>query len=437
MAEPAVSSSAFADLELFPAQGRVKRIHAGEIEADGPDLSVGAQCEILPAGGSAPPVRALVAAISDGRVVLVPFSPVGALKVGDRVLACAEGGRYPVGGAYGGRAIDALGRPIDGCGRIAAIHEPGEAIPPLDRIAPREKLVTGLRAVDGFLTLGRGQRVGIFAASGVGKSRLIGQVIDAAQCDRMVICLVGERGREVEELWRQLGESGARKRATLVAATSDESAPMRARAVDQALALAEYWRRRGEHVLLVVDSITRLAMALREIGLVAGEPPTARAYTPNVFRELPRIVEHCGAARRGGSISALFTVLSETDEADDPLVEIMKSLLDGHILLSRALAQVGHFPAIDVTRSISRLFDGLVGAPQRDAARKCRGWLARYEESRILIESGMYKAGSDPELDAAIGVRRDLNAFLTQGGDETSTFAATEAALIALAGRHG
>ena len=437
MPDLAQARGSFANFEPFPVEGRVRRIHAGEIEADGPDLSVGAQCEILPAGRHEPTVRAQVAAISDDKVLLVPFSPVGALKVGDRVRAHAGGERYPVGEAFAGRAIDALGRPIDGHGRIAAVHEQASAIAALDRIAPRERLTTGLRAIDGLLTLGRGQRIGVFAASGVGKSRLIGQVLDFAACDRMVICLVGERGREVEELWRHLGERGARTKATLVAATSDESAPMRARAVDQALALAGYWRQRGEHVLLVVDSITRLAMALREIGLIAGEPPTARGYTPNVFRELPRIVEHCGAAREGGSITALFTVLCETDEADDPLVEIMKSLLDGHVLLSRSLAQAGHVPAIDVTRSISRLFDGLVDDAQREAARKCRAWLARYEESRILVESGMYKAGADAELDAAIGARRDLNAFLTQRSDETADFTATQSALVAMAGRHG
>ena len=437
MSDLAPARISFADLEPFPVEGRVRRIHAGEIEADGPDLSVGAQCEVLPAVGGAPAVRAQVAAISEARVLLVPFSPVGELKVGDRVRACPDGEQYPVGEAFAGRAIDALGRPIDGRGPISAVHEPVLAIPALDRIAPRERLVTGLRAIDGLLTLGRGQRTGIFAASGVGKSWLIGQVLDSAGCDRMVICLVGERGREVEELWRHLGERDSRAKATLVAATSDESAPMRVRAVDQALALAGYWRQRGDHVLLVVDSITRFAMALREIGLVAGEPPTARGYTPNVFRELPRIVEHCGAARGGGSITALFTVLCETDEADDPLVEIMKSLLDGHILLSRSLAQAGHFPAIDVTRSISRLFDDLADNDQREAARKCRAWLARYEESRILVESGMYKAGADPDLDAAIAARRELGTFLMQDSDETADFTATLAALSALAGRHG
>lgn len=426
-----------AHYEPYAVEGRVLRIHAGEIVADGPDLSVGMQCEVVPGDSGHDPVRALVAAVASDRVVLVPFGPVSALKVGDRVLALRDGARIPAGDAFAGRAIDGLGRPID-CGpAIPAGTSPSGQVRALDRIAPHEVLATGIRAIDSLLTIGRGQRIGIFAASGVGKTRLIGQVLEQASCDRMVICLVGERGREVEELWRHLGETGTRAKACLVAATSDESAPIRARAVDQALALAEYWRGQGEHVLLVVDSITRLAMALREIGLIAGEPPTARAYTPNVFRELPRIVEGCGAARAGGSITALFTVLCETDEADDPLVEIMKSLLDGHILLSRSLAQAGHFPAIDVPRSISRLFDRLADETQRGAARQCRAWLSRIEESRILVESGMYKPGGDKELDAALAARADLDAYLRQGPDEATAFETARLGVIALAGRHG
>lgn len=431
------ASRRLALFEPFPARGLVTRIHAGEIVADGPDLSVGMQCRVTPRNPAFAPVRALVASISNDQVVMVPFGPVSNLKVGDRVEALRESSQFPVGDAFAGRAIDGLGRPIDGGAELVAEAEPVESLSTLDRIAPVETIPTGIRAIDGLLTIGCGQRMGIFAASGVGKTRLIGQILDHASCDRLVICQVGERGREVEELWRRLGEEGRRPKATLVAATSDETAPMRARAVDQALALAEHWRQRGEHVLLVVDSITRLAMALREIGLIAGEPPTARAYTPNVFRELPRIVESCGAARQGGAITAIFTVLCETDEADDPLVEIMKSLLDGHILLSRTLAQSGHFPAIDIPRSISRLFDKLADNDQCMAARKCRGWLSRIEESRILIESGMYKTGTDKELDAALASREGLDAYLRQGPRETTTFEVSRQALVALAARHG
>ncbi|MEQ1540699.1 MAG: FliI/YscN family ATPase [Novosphingobium sp.] len=435
--DAALTRSRLVAFEPFPAIGTVRKINAGEIEADGPDVSVGMQCEIFPDDPQFMPVRALAAAVSGSAVRLVPFGPVGSLKIGDKVRALRHAGLFGVGDAVAGRAIDALGRPIDG--RVLSDLRPGvcEPLAILDRIAPNEVVATGLRAIDGLLTIGKGQRIGIFAASGVGKTNLIEQIIDCSQFDRAVICQVGERGREVEALWRRLSQTDKLAQTALVAATSDEAAPMRARAVDQALALAGWWRSQGEDVLLVVDSITRLAFALREIGLVAGEPPTARAYTPNVFRELPRIVESCGAARSGGSITALFTVLCETDDADDPLVEAMKSLLDGHIVLARDLAQVGHFPAVDVNRSISRLFDSLADPAQRAAARQCRSWLARYEESKILIESGIYKPGADRDLDTAIAARGSLSGFLRQLRDESSEFPATRDALIALAGAHG
>ncbi len=307
----------------------------------------------------------------------------------------------------------------------------------LDRVSPSQPFVTGIRAIDGLLTIGRGQRIGVFAASGVGKTSLIEQMLRQATCERVVVCLVGERGREVEALWSEIGRSAAAARTTLVAATADEAAPMRARAVELALGLAERWRGQGEDVLLVVDSVTRLAMALREIGLIAGEPPTARAYTPNVFRELPAVVERCGAVRQGGSITAVFTVLSETDDVDDPIVELMKSLLDGHIVLSRRLAQAGHFPAIDVGRSISRLFDRLVDVPHRRAARRCRAALADYDEARILIESGMYKPGSDRAIDAAISARTSLQQYLRQEPDHDAEWSETRTGLLAIAPQRG
>jgi flagellum-specific ATP synthase len=301
-------------------------------------------------------------------------------------------------------------------------------------VSPSQPFPTGIRAIDGLLTLGKGQRIGILAASGVGKTSLIEQILRQAQCDRVVVCLVGERGREVEAFWQAMRRSEAATRTTLVAATADESAPMRARSVELALRLSEFWRDRGEDVLLVVDSITRLAMALREIGLLAGEPPTARAYTPNVFRDLPVIVERCGAVRQGSAITAVFTVLSETDDVDDPIVEVMKSLLDGHIVLSRRLAQSGHFPAVDVGRSISRLFARLVDGPHRDAASRCRAALADYEEARILIESGMYKPGSDRAIDSAIAMRNQLQTFLRQPQDRAASWNETREGLIRMAG---
>jgi flagellum-specific ATP synthase len=398
----------------FPVEGRICAIGAGYAEAQGPNLPIGTHCQLISAPTGAVVTEARIVSIDQGRTRLVPFGHPTALRIGDIVRAADRQVAATVGEGYAGRAVDALGRPIDGVGPID--RGAATAIVPsvMDRVAPTRPFPTGIRAIDGLLTLGFGVRIGIFSASGVGKTRLVGQILRQAQCDRIIACLVGERGREVEALWRQVRASSHHARTSLVAATSDENAVMRVQAVEQALAMAEFWRDRGEQVLLVLDSATRLAMALREIGLVAGEPPTVRAYTPNVFQELPRIVERCGAVRQGGSITAIFTVLSESDDVDDPIVEVMKSLLDGHIVLSRRLAQMAHFPAIDISRSISRVFDDLVDPRQRAAAAQCRAMIARHDEARVLIESGMYRAGGDRELDAAIAAQPGINAFLSQ-----------------------
>lgn len=422
-------------LELFSAVGRVIRVTSGEIEADGPDAVVGSHCEVVTEAGGM--LRAQVAAVTEKSVLLLPFAKVEGVRIGAAVRRVAGLAAVPVGDGLAGRAIDALGQPLDGQGPPRG-HAYRTQLPPiLDRVSPTEALPTGIRAIDGLITLGRGQRVGIFAASGVGKTKLIEQIVRQVECSRIVICQVGERGREVEALWGDL--SGARRMppTALVAATSDESAPMRVQAVETALTQAEYWRDQGQDVLLVIDSITRFAMALREIGLAAGEPPTVRAYTPNVLRELPRVVERCGAKRGSGSITAVFTVLSENDEVDDPIVEVMKSLLDGHIVLSRRLAQAGHFPAIDIGKSISRLFDRLVPPAHTEAACTARAHLARYEEARILIESGMYKPGADLQLDAAVAARNTLNQFLRQPLDQREDMAETSAALRRAAGDWG
>ncbi len=244
-----------------------------------------------------------------------------------------------------------------------------------------------------------------------------------------MLCLVGERGREIDQLWRMLGASANGERSTLVAATADESASLRLRAVEQAVGLAEYWRDRGEHVLLLLDSITRVAQALRELGLAAGLPPAMRGLTPNVFSALPRLVERCGAARGGGAITAVITVLSETDDVDDPVVELMKSVLDGHIVLSRTLAEKRHFPAIDVSRSVSRLVDALLDPPEREMLRRAHALIAAHEEARPMIESGLYQAGASAEIDQAIAIRPALSQWLRQRADESSGWDETRASL--------
>ncbi|WP_109807745.1 FliI/YscN family ATPase [Sphingosinithalassobacter portus] len=419
--------------ELLRPFAVVRATTASRFEASGPDCAVGDLCEIIASDAPTEAVAiAEVVAISESGVVLTPVRTIRQVRPGDRVFRLRSGGDVAVGQAFAGRAINPLGEAIDGGAPLipdALVPRGGVSASPLDRVGPTSVVPTGIRAIDGLLTLGMGQRVGIFAASGVGKTSLIEQLSSQIACDRCILCLVGERGREVEGIWGMVAGRNDASRFTMVAATSDDSAALRARAVDVALCLAEHWRDRGEHVLFIADSVTRLAMALREIGLSAGEPPTVRAYTPNVFAALPRLVERCGARRRSGAITAIMTILSETDEVDDPITETMKSLLDGHIVLSRTLAERGHFPAIDIARSISRQAERIIEPGHRDAARAALRILSIYEESRVLIESGVYRPGSNPETDAALAARPALLQFLQQRWDERIDFATAIPAL--------
>jgi flagellum-specific ATP synthase len=412
--------------------GRVRKVASGYLEASGPACTVGDICAVESDGA---PFLAEVATADETGLILVPLELGRSARPRARVYSSPMGDMSPVGAAFSGRAIDALARSIDGRGPMDASHSAplAGAVPrPLDRIAPAEPVATGIRALDGLLPLARGQRIGIFAASGVGKTSLVEQLVGQIECDRCVLCLVGERGREVEGIWNVLSRRDDADRFTLVAATSDESAALRVRSVNSALCLAEYWRDQGEHVVLVIDSVTRLAMALREIGLSAGEPPTVRAYTPNVFAALPRLVERCGAIRTGGAITSIMTVLSETDEVDDPVVEVMKSLLDGHIVLSRKLAERGHFPAIDVPRSISRQAPRIMSPAHAAAARDAAALLGTWEEARLLIESGMYSRGASAAIDRSIDLRDRLMGFLQQQQNEDVGFATTVGMLQSL-----
>ena len=408
---------------LSPARrvGYVRKVSAGRIETSGPLASVGDICEIASADFGDPPILAEVAAVHEEHLVLVSLNPTASVTPEAEVVLRPTRNLGPVGDAFAGRAVDALGQPIDDGGPIlseAMAPLEGHILAPLERLDANRMLETGLRALDGLLTLGHGQRIGILAAAGVGKTTLMRQLATQVTADRCILCLVGERGREVEGIWRDLASRTDRSRFTCVAATSDLSAPLRVRSVHQALCLAEHWRAKGEHVLFILDSVTRYAMALREIGLAAGAPPTLRAYTPNVFAALPRMVERCGGAKAGGSITAVITVLSETDDVDDPIVEIMKSLLDGHIVLSRQLAEQGHFPAIDVLRSVSRQSSQLMPANHAPAAKRALGLLAAYDEARLMIEGGIYKPGTSAQIDEAIRAREPISLFLKQRHDE-------------------
>ena len=413
--------------------GYVRKVSSGFIEADGPLCTVGDICEIecqpTSFDQNSDKVLAEVASVEEGRTVLIPLVQSVPILPDARVSVLPRNHRAAVGDEFSGRLIDAMGQAIDGKAKIFAdITMPifGKVLMPMEREETREIIQTGIRAIDGLLPIGKGQRLGIFAASGVGKTTLMSQLANQIECDRCVLCLVGERGREVETLWSSISQDADNlDRFTCVAATSDVSAALRSRAVYQALALAEYWRDQGEHVLLMVDSVTRFAMALREIGLAAGSPPTLRAYTPNVFDALPRLVERCGGAKKGGAITAIMTILSETDDVDDPIVEVMKSLLDGHIVLSRTLAEQGHFPAIDVSKSVSRQSDKLMTEAHKKSAQEVMAMLSAYEDARVMIDSGVYKAGSNDLIDKAIATKSRVSKFLIQGEKESSGLKAT------------
>jgi flagellum-specific ATP synthase len=408
--------------------GHVRKIAPGRVEASGPLAAMGDICEIGGDRGRSG-VFAEVAAVDAERIVLVPLDQTATVLPDDVVVARPRQSEAPVGDCFAGRAVDAMGRAFDGGPTIEChLRAPlaGRVLEPLARREPDTVLETGIRAIDGLLTLGRGQRVGIFSASGVGKTTLVRQLAAQIDADRCVLCLVGERGREVEAIWRTISRLERPERFTCVAATSDLSAPLRVRALHQALALAEHWRDAGEHVLVIVDSITRFAMALREIGLAAGAPPTLRAYTPNVFSALPRVVERCGAAKAGGAITAIMTVLAETDDVDDPIVEVMKALLDGHIVLSRYLAEQNHFPAIDVVKSVSRQSETLQRPVHAEAARRAISLLSTYEDARVMIESGIYKPSANARLDQAVELRPALQEFLRQTSAERTPLGETQ-----------
>jgi flagellum-specific ATP synthase len=402
-------------VRLATPAGRVTGVLPTAIEADGPLLPLGAVCEIECA--HAEPLEAEVVRVQTGRITLMPFAAPQGVVPGSWVRALDERADLPVGVPMLGRAVDGRARAVDGGPPLHCRDRwplAGELTPALDRLGPSQALDTGVRAIDTLLTLGVGQRVGIFAGSGVGKTTLLADLLAHTQADACVLCLVGERGREAHALWEQRLGDAARSRCTLVLSTSDQSAVLRARAVMLALAQAEWHRAQGRHVLFVLDSATRYAMALREIGLAAGEPATVRAYTPSVFAALPRLIERCGARKGGGAITALMTVLTETDEADDPLAEVLKALLDGHLVLSRSLAERGHFPALHVPRSISRVLRDVTEAREQALAADVIAQLAVVESSQTMIDAGFYSAGANPALDRALKHRPQLLAFLRQ-----------------------
>ena len=424
-----------ARLERFSGlrwQGRVQQVAGPLVESLGPFCSVGEICDILDSRGRTLPGE--IVGFRGPTVLSMPLEQPSGVRYGDRVVSWGERATLRVSEELLGRVIDGRGRPLDFQGpyRARDFRVLDSAAPlPLERAAIREPVGCGIRAVDAFITCGRGQRIGIFGGSGVGKSTLIGMMARNTGADLTVLGLVGERGREVREfLENALGEEG-RRRAAVVVSTSDQSPVLRIRAALAATAAAEYFCAQGRHVLLVVDSLTRLAMAQREIGLAAGEPPTSKGYTPSCFSLLARLIERAGKFG-AGSITAFYTVLMEGDDEHDPIVDGTRALLDGHIMLDRRLAVAGHYPPIAVLDSISRLMPAVVSARHMQKAQALRRLLAAYTASEDLIRIGAYQKGSDATLDKAIAIAPELRQFLMQGPSEAAPFTETINRLTAL-----
>jgi flagellum-specific ATP synthase len=397
--------------------GRVTQVVGNLVESAGPFCSVGESCEILDSSGEAFPGE--IVGFRGSSVLSMSLDKPHGIRFGDRILTRGARPSLRVGPELLGRVIDATGRPIDSLPEYKAAQSmlvDGVAPLPLERVLIDEPLGCGIRAIDGFLTCGRGQRIGIFGGSGVGKSTLLGMMARGTSADLTVLALVGERGREVGEFLKTLGDEG-RRRSVVVVSTSDQSPLLRIRAALAATSVAEYFCTRGKNVLLVVDSLTRFAMAQREIGLAAGEPPTAKGYTPSVLSMLARLVERVGRFSQG-SITAFYTVLMEGDDQQDPIVDTVRSLLDGHIVLDRNLALRNHYPPISVLDSLSRLMPSVCTSEHIEKAGALRVLLAAYAQAEDLVRIGAYQKGSDPILDKAITALPEINRYLRQSPTE-------------------
>jgi flagellum-specific ATP synthase len=422
-----------AGFDLLRWRGTITDVTGFVIESQGPASPIGSFCEIHTSRGRI--IRTQVAGFHNGRILSIPLEEIDGLEPGDPIYARSEDAEIAVGPDLLGRVLDGFGLPMDGGPPIEAIARynlyaapPG----PLEREPITVPLITGIRAIDGLLTCGMGQRIGLFGGSGVGKSTLLGAMSRQNSADVTVVALIGERNREVRGfLEEELGPEG-RKRSVVIVATSDRPAPLRVRACFVALAVAEYFRDQGKNVLLVMDSVTRLAMAQREIGLAAGEPPSQKGYTPSVFAILPKIFERAGNFHKG-SITGFFTVLVEGDDMNEPIADAARGILDGHIVLSRQLGAAGHYPAIDVLNSISRVASHVAKPEQLKAAAKMRESLATYEHSEDLIQLGAYVSGSNTKLDASIRGRERIQTFLRQDALEKTELPQTLSSLSEIA----
>jgi len=404
--------------------GSVTNVTGLVVEAKGPVARIGTVCDIF-AKGEQKKVGAEVLGFKNNKVMLMPFEEIRGIGPGSRVIARQEKSSVSVGKGLLGRVIDGIGNPIDNKGRIKKEKKyPIYANPvnPLSRKRITTSLDIGIRAVNGLLTIGCGQRMGIFSGSGVGKSVLLGMIARNTKADVNVIALIGERGREVNEfIEKELGEEGL-KRSVIIVATSDHLPLIRMRGAFIATAIAEYFRDQGKHVNLMMDSVTRFAMAQREIGLALGEPPTMKGYTPSVFTMLPKLLERAGTSANRGTITGLYTVLVEGDDTNEPIADALRSILDGHMVLKRELAMQNHYPAIDILSSISRVMDDIISSSQKENANKLKAVMATYRKSEDLINIGAYVAGSNPKIDYAIEINNKVNGYLMQGIEDCVTY---------------
>lgn len=421
---------AISEMPLFRRFGRVTRVTDLGVESTGPAAALGEVCELQTPGGGG--IEAEVVAIHEERVTLMPFGDCHGLKVGTPVLALETRPRVAVGWSLLGQVVDAFARPLDQgkpAGRMRDMALQPEPLDPMAREPISAQLETGVRALDALLPIGRGQRLGLFAGSGVGKSSLLGMLARHMTTDVSVIALIGERGREVRDFVEKGLSPEARARTVVVVATAEQPAVVRARAAQTATCIAEYFRDEGRHVLLMMDSITRYATARREIDLAAGQPPTARGFTPSVFSAIPRLCERCGGVAGGGSITGVYTVLVEGDDVNEPVSDALRATLDGHIVLSRELANEGHYPAIDVLQSVSRLDVALLTTQELALAQRLRGLLAVHKRQHEMVDMGLYKSGSNDTLDHALANWDRIAGFLRQHPDERSSTTQTLAAL--------
>lgn len=402
--------------------GKVVNVVGLTIESAGPDSKLGDLCRILPEAEGAKPIMAEVVGFRDKKTLLMPYDSVDGIGLGCVVENTGDPLKVTVSEKLLGKTLNGLGVPIDG-EMISGAAYPVEAAPPdpMSRAIIDQVLPLGVKAVDGMITVGKGQRIGIFAGSGVGKSTLMGMFARNTKADINVIALIGERGREVREfIERDLGEEGMH-RSVVVVATSDRPALERNKAAKTATAIAEYFRDQGKDVLLMMDSLTRFSMAQREIGLASGEPPVTRGYPPSVYSEMPKLLERAGRAAVG-SITGLYTVLVDGDDFNEPITDTARSILDGHIMLDRKLGHKNHYPAIDILQSISRCMSQIATREHKQAANKLKNVLATYNEAEDLINIGAYKQGSNPNIDYAISKIDAVNGFLCQSTEEKFTF---------------